>query len=370
MSVKFNPIHHEDIVEHKAFCGLPFTKAILNSEGNVSMCCYQLEQLGNLKDGHNILDLWNSPKANAIREETMQGRLHSACRSWNVCPFLVKDKTPVPFRSYRKFTYPTYLEICLPDSHCNIGGTNPTEERPACIMCIRNHRKPQQEDMTGFLCEKVKPLMPYLKHLCVLGIAEPFWKDMVFQVFEWLEFPRYRDQIRFETNTNATLLTPKINERFFQEVGWSDVSFSIDAASPETFMKIRRIDAYDQIIFNIKNYMKLIEDGNMRDRHITRIWNNINLLNVSEMSQMVEVAAELGVHQMVMLPTHDQNGNVSLGEILLGHKNVKIFEKNADLAMQRAWDLGVKLCYPKPFNRVPPPVETARGPHELVQLTL
>lgn len=369
MTFKINPVHHEDIVEHQAFCGLPFTKCILNADGNVSTCCYQLEQLGSLIDDE-ILDIWNSPRAQAIRESTMKGELHSICKSWNVCPFLVREKEPVPFKSYKKFTYPTYLEICLPDSHCNIGGLIPSDEKPACIMCIRNHRKPKQEDLTGFLCDKARPIMPFLKHLCVLGIAEPFWKDQVFQVFEWLEFPRYRDQIRFETNTNATLLIPKINERFFAEVGWSDISFSIDAATPDTFIKIRRIDAYNNIIKNIKNYMELREEHGGKERHITTIWNNINLLNVSEMTDMVETAADLGVDKMVMLPTHDQNGNVSLGEILLNHKNVEIFERNADKAMQRAIDLNVPLTYPKPFNCVPPPVENARSPNELVQISL
>ena len=370
MSIKFHPNHKEDIVEHKAFCGLPFNKCILNAEGYVSMCCYQLNQLGKLRQDNSILDIWNSRLANKIRETTMKGQLHSHCKSWNVCPFLVKEKEPVPFKAYKKFTYPTYLEICLPDSHCNIGGLIPTEDKPACIMCIRNHRKPRQQDITGFLCAKAKPLMPYLKHLCVLGIAEPFWKDKVFEVFEWLEFPRYKNQIRFETNTNATLLVPKVNERFFSEVNWSDISFSIDAATPETFIKIRRIDAYRNIIQNIKNFMKLRGENGGSVRHITRIWNNINLLNVNEMTQMVEVAADLGVDNMVMLPTHDQNGNVSLGEILLNSKNVKVFEKNADEAMNKAIKLNLPLSYPKPFNCVPPPVETAKSPNELVQISL
>lgn len=166
-------LNHDDLVEHQSYCSLPMTKLIINSDGFVSMCCYQVDQIGNIRE-QDLLEIWNSEEAKKIREVTLQGNLHPICSSWNVCPFLVQEKENIPFLGYKKFSYPTRIEIDLPDSFCNIGGENPSEENPACIMCIRNHRKPQQKDLTDLMCKKVKPLMPYLKHLCILGIAKPF----------------------------------------------------------------------------------------------------------------------------------------------------------------------------------------------------
>jgi hypothetical protein len=92
-------------------------------------------------------------------------------------------------------------------------------------------------------------------------------------------------------------------------------------------------------------------------KHRAIIYNNINIINVHEMTAMVETAADLGVDQLVMLPTHDQCGRVDMGEMLLNHKNVKIFKKAADDARKRAEELGLNLHYSKPFDVVPPPVQ-------------
>lgn len=362
--LKVLPDTDNELVVNRAFCNLPFTKLILNGWGDVSMCCYQLTQLGNILGDTSVMDLWNSSTAEAIRQETLRGNLHPICHSWNTCPYMVKEKTPYDFQTLKDIKYPTYLEICLPNTHCNIGGENPSDENPACIMCCRNYDLNKQPMVTDILCEKAKPIMPYLRYLCVLGVAEPFWKDAIFQVFEKLGFKTYKHRIRFTTNTNVICLVERTIQRYFEEVHMSDMDFSIDAATPETYMKIRRADAYDLILKNIRTYMSYRDRNGGPDRHRAIIYNNINLINVNEMTKMVETAADLKVDQLVMLPTHDQCGRVSMGELLLNGKNVKIFKKAAEEARRRAEGLGVNLHYSKPFDVVPPPVE------EVVQLTV
>lgn len=322
------------------------------------MCCHQLTQLGELDEDTEILDLWNSSTAKEIRQATSNMQLHPVCSSWNSCPYMVKKKIAGPIRMYRRAAYPSHLEISLPDTHCNIGGNNPTNENPACIMCRRNFEVTHAPDITQFLCRKAKPIMPYLTSLCVLGIAEPFWKDAVFNVFDWVEFHRYRHQICFTTNTNGTCLHEKIANRFFNTVDYSDISWSLDAATPETFRKIRRLNAFDKIVDNLEKWIKMREKHGGRSLHRVSIYNNINLLNVHEMTAMVEMAADIGVDSMIMLPTYDQAGVVDLGELVLGPKNVGVFSDAATAAMERAQQLGLRLQYSKPFDQLPPPLPT------------
>jgi hypothetical protein len=350
---------------HKAFCQLPFNRVILNGWGDVSMCCYQYHQLGSLLNGANLLDLWNSPKAKQIREETTKGNLHPVCKSWNTCPFLVQEKIVYEFEAYKNFDYPTWIEICLPNTHCNIGGENPSDDNPACIMCCRNYDMKAQPNITDLLCEKALPCMPYIKNLTVLGISEPFWKDAVFRVFEKLDFHLYKKNVLFTTNTNVVCLTERVTQRFFQEVYKSSVSFSLDAATPETYIKIRRVPGYEMVIENLHTYMEYREKNGGKDRHEAVIYNNINILNVNEMTAMVETAAVTKVDKIIMLPTHDQCGRVKMDELMLNEKNVKIFKKAALDAQKRAIELGVNLHYSKPFDVVPPPIG-----QELVQLQL
>lgn len=366
---KYEPKREFETVQ--AFCDLPFSKAILNGWGDLSMCCYQLEQLGSVlpnskyPKGRTVLDLWNSRKAKEIREATLKNQLHQVCKSWNTCPFLLKNREPGEVRAYKDFAYPTYLEICLPNTHCNIGGEKPSDENPACIMCCRNYDMKPQPSITDLLCEKSISIMPYIERLCVLGVAEPFWKDALFRVFEKIEFHRWKHRCRFETNTNVVCLTPRTIERFFQEVEFSEISFSIDAASPETYLKIRRVDCYKIVIDHLKHFVSEREKYGGAEKHKTVVYNNINILNVHEMPKMVVDASQCGVDKITMIPTHDQCGRVDMGELLINEKNVKLFKRYADEAQQMAESLGIYLHYPKPFDMVPPPVG-----QEFIQLTL
>jgi hypothetical protein len=355
------------LTTHKSFCSLPHTKLIINAEGSVSQCCLQKTQLGSILGDKTILDLWNSPLAKEIRQTTTNGRLHKVCTSWNACPFIVSERYMQEFQVHENFEYPTYMELCLPDKHCNIGGENPTENNPACIMCVRNYDFNKNQPSTDILCEKAKPIMPHLQHLCVLGVAEPFWKDIVFRVFDKLGFEDHKDHITFTTNTNVICLVEHTIERFFATVPKSDISFSLDAATPDTYRKIRRADAYDQVIKNIEIYMDYRDKHGGCKNHHVYIYNNINLLNVHEMTKMVETAYDLGIASMIMLPTHDQCGRVNMGELTLNGKNIKVFRKAAEDAKKRAEELGIDLHYSKPFDIIPPSVDKC-GELQLVQL--
>jgi hypothetical protein len=330
------------------FCGLPFTKMVLNSWGNVSMCCHQVEPIGVLTEDVELLDLWNGDIANQIRKETEEGNLHSICKKGN-CPFLVSEKYIQDVITHKDLKYPLYIEICLPDKHCNVGGETPSNDNPACIMCIRNFHIPNQPDITDFLCRKVLPLMPHLRHLCVLGVAEPFWKDAAFNIMHRLDFEKYKHQCEFRANTNGICLNEKTTEKFFSLVDRSNLFWSLDAATATTHRKIRRLDSFDIVTKNLKRWMK------MRSKHHKiSIYNNINMLNVNEMSQMVEMAADMKVDSIFLLPTHDQTGLVQLGELVLCDKNVNIFIEESGRAWETAARLGVHLIYPTRFDIVPP----------------
>lgn len=335
----------EDIQE---FCGLPFTKLILNSWGEVSMCCHQIKQIGKIDKDSNILDIWNCALAQEIRQETNKGNLHKVCKSWSSCPFIVSEKKWHNVTVHKELKYPTYIEICLPDKHCNVGGEKPNDKNPACIMCRRNFNIPDQPDLTDLICEKVLPIMSKLRHLCVLGIAEPFWKDAVFMILKKLMFEKYKHQCEFRTNTNGICINEKTAVRFFENVEISDVSWSIDAATPETHEKIRRLNTFDLVVENLKRWISL-----KSDKHRVSIYNNINMLNVHEMSLMVKMAKEIGVDCLILLPTHDQTGVVKLGELILCEKNVEIFKRESEKARELANSIGLNLIYPTKFDTIP-----------------
>lgn len=310
------------------------------------MCCHiGSEHLGNIRNA-DLLEVWRSTKAQSIREATSEGFLAKPCKNAPNCPFHLRDK--IPFEFDVNSQYPLSLEIDLPAKHCNIGGETPTYDT-ACFMCIRAHSMPwNQEDITELICDKVRPLIPHLNKFCVLGVAEPFWKDAVFNIFEKVGFAPYKDKILFETNHNVTCFGKKTQDRFLDEVHHSNLQFSLDAATPKTYKKIRRLDAYNLCIKNLRRWMKV-----KNENHKVTIWNNINMLNVKEMTKMVETAIDLGVEAIYMLPTHNQNKKVFIGKLILSEDNLELFKKESVKAMHIAKLHGLDLRYIVPFHIVP-----------------
>jgi len=356
-----------------SFCDLPFTRLIVDAVGDVSMCCHQYEKIGNVFDGRDIFKIWRD--SYEIRQVTQTGNLHPVCKSWNTCPFLTAERSPKTFKVHEGFKAPTHLKVCLPNTHCNIGGEHPNDDNPACIMCGRNWNVERQVDRMDEICIKVKPLMQFIRGFSILGLAEPFWKDAIFRIFDLVDFPRYKDRIKFTTSTNVTCFSEQNIHKFFGSVYNSELTFSIDAASSSVYEKIRRLPGgYDLVMTRIADYLRIRDqyDG----KHKTNIFNNINLLNVHEMTKMVEDAHRLGVERITMVPTTDMRGKVdqSFMMLCLNKQNVGVFKHNADLARVRATELGVNLQYNQPFDVVPPSFEELGLPEpsglDLVQIQL
>lgn len=342
----------------ETFCAKPFRDIILNSCGDVSMCCDQYWQLGSLNEQTNVLDIWNGPVAQELREKHLTGELHPICTSGRSCIFMTHERRAGKCEVYQDY-FPMNLEISLPDTHCNIGGPNPGPENPACIMCRRNFNKPSQANLTDLLCEKAKPLVPYLRSITVLGIAEPFWQGAIFDVLEKIEFKKYSFQLEVRANTNGICLHRKMTDRFLKEVRWSHLSWSLDAARPKTYWKIRRKNIFPQVLENLKYYnqkRKQVKDGG----HKCSIYNNINLLNVDEMAEMVALAKECGADNIVFVPTMNYLPNVQLQEITMNEKNFPIFRENTLEAVKEGKKLGFPVVVVHKIDQPEKPKEGER----------
>lgn len=337
-------------VKQPTFCSLPFTRVILDSHAVVSMCCHQGIHLGQAVNQVQLMDLWRGDLAQEIRDATLSGKLHPACSFAGTCPYLKKKKIVGPCWMYEKALYPLNLELCLPETHCNIGGEHPTSEHPACLMCKRNYGIPKHDVLTDLLCEKARPALPYLSGFTVLGTAEPFWKHELFHVFDRLGFDEFADNIEFSTNTNGICVNEELAEIFFQRVKWSSICWSLDATTGETYQKLRRLNVFDLVVRNLKHWLERRNAYGGVQHHRVAIYNNINLINVHEVVGMVDMAADLGVDKLLLLPTYDQGGMSAIKGILLSPENAPIFAKAGREAEQRAKERGVDLIFTTPLS--------------------
>lgn len=349
-----------------AFCEFPWNRCRITSEGNVSFCCFMrpdpLKQesdayLGNVLE-KTFDEIWFGPLAEQIRHQTLAGSLHAKCNCPG-CPFLPLKK-PYPLKNFVYNEYPNFLEIDLPNTHCNVGGLSPDPVKsPACIMCERAspHFRPEENHLFEVL-DRVKHIVPNLYQIHVQGIAEPFYQTredgfLLFEVMDALEFDKHCHFITLSVTTNGTLFKKSVREQYLRRAPHSITNFSIDAATPETFKAIRIFDCFEKVLEN----MYAFDKERLRERQFIRIHNNINIMNVHEVVGMVGIAKKARAEFVEFNPTNGFNH-----KILVTEKNCGRFAK----AQQDIIDECKRLDQPYNFIR---PLDLGLA-EQLVQITL
>jgi hypothetical protein len=264
-------------------------------------------------------EIWFGPLAEEIRQETIAGRLHKMCQCPG-CPYLPM-KTPYPKQSIVYNEYPNFLEIDLPNTHCNVGGLNPDPVKsPACIMCERAspHFRPEKNHLFDVL-DRIKHIVPNLHQIHIQGIAEPFYPTkqdgyLLFDVLDTLDFDNYSNKITLSVTTNGTIFKKQIRQEYLKRAPHSITNFSIDAATPETFKAIRIFDCFEKVLENLYAF----SSERVRERQFLRIHNNINIMNVHEVVGMVRIAAKANVEYVEFNPTNGFNHKILVNETNCG----------------------------------------------------
>jgi MoaA/NifB/PqqE/SkfB family radical SAM enzyme len=336
-----------------AYCNLPFDELFIYSTGDVTFgCCQTIKKpLGNVRE-RSLEEIWNCALAEEVRRETFHPTLHPLCRVGCGVIDRIANGDP-PWYQPHPSRWPHRITITLPDTHCNIGGEEPTPET-ACIMCPRAliGFKPRPE-FTDQIVLSLKPFLGHISALVISGLAEALWKDRLFEILEQLEFARHADRITIETFSNGTTLSKRIREKWFSTCPKSRIFVSLDAATPETYRKIRRLNAYDMIVENVRCYVRERREG-----QLVYIANNINLLNIREIEGMIDTAGALGVDGLLLNLTSEWGGEGS-HPYLFSDDTALLFAKAHLKAVKRAEQLGVSLHFIRPLYSTQP---------ELVQL--
>jgi MoaA/NifB/PqqE/SkfB family radical SAM enzyme len=314
------------------YCTDAFKRLRVNAEGDVFPCCYQRSQpMGNLFNS-SIEEIIHGEFSQDLRFSVSHGILHPSCRI--ACPQNFRPKT----LSVQKFERIEFLDIDPPNTHCNVGGTQPNEKNPACLMCERDALGYRfEKDSADEVLVKIRPLLSDLKNVHIQGVAEVFWKDLVFDYLDLLEYEKAKAHLHISTTSNATVFTPARQMKWIKRIRSSGIGFSIDAADPETYVKIRRLDMLDKVHEHLLHYTQLLKD---HPGHVFRIINNINKLNAAEIYGMVEFANRTCAYEIEFQLTSD-NGKCSDIIIFPGDQEFK--EIVSDQLERAAKDFPIRI---------------------------
>ena len=189
---------------------------------------------------------------------------------------------------------PSILEIesC---TRCNI--------HPPCVMCY-----PRLFDKRGFsgdICDAaVQKLLPYMrgfKTISLHGVGEPLLGKKLLALLDKTD----PDKTWVQFDSNGLLLTEEMS-RILISKKLNMIDFSLDAATRETYRKIRRSD-FDLVIGNIRRLSMMKQALGVSH---PKIKVNMTLMreNAAEIVAFVDLAGELGaeiIHLGLLNPTKD-----------------------------------------------------------------
>lgn len=166
-------------------------------------------------------------------------------------------------------------------SHCNL----------KCVMCPHGHdAMPNKSDLDTSRFSKSFDFLAAADRMQLFGTGEPLMSAAFWQILESMD-PETETEVSI--NSNGTLLTPERIDRLLRSpLSW--ISISLDAATPDTYRRIRGAD-FDLVLSRVKN---LVAERNRRQSaRRLRVFINMTLMraNIGEFPEFVELAAALGV---------------------------------------------------------------------------
>jgi MoaA/NifB/PqqE/SkfB family radical SAM enzyme len=340
-------------------CTQPWTWLVLDEDGNCRPCCQSPGTVGRLQE-QSAEEIWNGDEMARLRRDISKGQIPAACAG-SMCSFVQAQTGNAPpmlqppprlERDFaERFDEDYYLQQS-PDvanavarhevesglDHFVNFGRN--ENRPfhlrseserrlvsdlhralidfssgqtlvsvtpkdlvigvttvcnlRCVMCshgIGAIKNPRHLDLA--YAEKLEPFIARATRVELVGIGEPMLAPLFWRIVELAEkYPR----TFLRANSNGHFLTPANIERLVDST-FSELSISLDAATPGTYRKIRGSD-HARVTENVRALCR-----RRREKNNTRLDVTMNFIlmrtNVHEVTAFADLAASLGVTSVV-----------------------------------------------------------------------
>ena len=251
-------------------CPLPFSLAEIHQDGRVWTCCpFWLKpemEIGNIKDGRSLAEIFNGEKAQYIRTRIRQGNYQAVCNEW--CPKLEEFRACGFFTSaawkppsdelLRKVNdtgevtgFPFECVTVASDPRCNL----------RCVMCRKDNifSLPPKGINAAKTLAALLPDLDQIRELKLCGDGEPFF---IPEVREFLfSFPQDKyPELGFNIQTNGLLLTRETLRRI-SHLNIITVVVSVDGGTKKTYERIRRNGNWDRLMENLEALSEAYRDG-------------------------------------------------------------------------------------------------------------
>lgn len=394
----------------------PWHWLIVSQSGEMFPCGHGSKSVGTLTT-HTADEIWNGPLMRDVRASLLAGTVHEVCRSTDCpyqqhhLAFTPTERPPALDEELaRTFDDAWYLEV-HPDVRdavrrrlfasglehfarhgCSEGrayrllsrtevaaapsvanaalalleyarGATILRSRPVdlvlqvstvcnlrCVMCPHGTGAVDRPShMPLDVLERMQDFVASAARMIVSGLGEPLLAPAFWRL---VESCAHRDDIFIRANSNAQLVTPE-NARRLLDSGLKEISFSLDAATPATYAKIRGAD-FARATHGVRTMCAARRD---HPRRSLEVFINMTLMaeNIAEAPRFVELAAEIGADAVLfsqLFPFGDDPGwQVKRGDWTFAYAQQMLSldpakaAKHLTAASALAATLGVKVVF-------------------------
>ncbi len=162
-----------------------------------------------------------------------------------------------------------------------------------CEMCPRNSFKCEHGDIDLDLFKRISKYFTPAIIVSLTGWGEPLLHPRLIEIINIVK----KKGAKVGFTTNATLLDNEVSEKLIKS-DLDFIDFSVDGGSQETYEQIRMGAKFDDVINNIKNFIKIKETSGSKSPS-TSITFVMMKKNIHELPLMVQLAKELKVDKLV-----------------------------------------------------------------------
>ena len=287
--------------------------------GDVTVCCglwSRVKSIGNLKT-RTLYSIWNGEAARAIRRAIYSNNVEHFCDSLT-CPIVKAGKMiPLEGKTPSDYPYDGFNDTILADIESGNDFMNSFPTRFSlgfddrcnlrCIMCPRSSAHPMFDDS---LAEKVfrelKEHSKDIRSIQLSGNGDPF---VIPRYREFLQKsdPAHYPNLRIIVLTNGQLLDGKMWETI-RHNRFESIKVSVDAATKETYSKIRIGGSWDRLLENLSLLGKLRNEGAFAAFQINM---TVMRANYHEVYEFIELGRSVGatnvLFQMIFDTWHQQD---------------------------------------------------------------
>lgn len=215
-----------------------------------------------------------------------------------------------------------------------------------CLMCMRNAgiymTGSPGEDMDMDIFQKLSEEFPGLEFLEIAGFGENFCHKHILEILDRIG----ETGLRAHIVTNGLLIKGEIAGSVIRNK-IERLSISVDAATEETFQKLRRGGKLQDLICNVRNLNQLKRQNHQKTPYLILTFIGMRQ-NIHEFPAFIEFCHQLGV-DTVMLQGLNEYDSVA-GDSLLWHKALSIKYYQEAKALADKYGIYIDLFPPDQFQ--------------------